>query len=120
MRKASREMNSDWALGVMRRAPYITVSFTRPDGTRYRGHGLYAAVSYDEGRTWETRRLLTDGRHELLNAGAWTQWFEADDTHAEPRGYLAATQTPDGMIHLVSSRFYYRFNLPWLEEVKGK
>ena len=94
--------------------------FTRPDGTRYRGHGLYAAVSYDEGRTWETRRLLTDGRHELLNAGAWTQWFEADDTHAEPRGYLAATQTPDGMIHLVSSRFYYRFNLPWLEEVKGK
>ena len=92
--------------------------FTRPDGTRYRGHGLYAAVSYDEGRTWETRRLLTDGRHELLNAGAWTQWFEADDTHAEPRGYLAGTQTPDGMIHIVSSRFYYRFNLPWLEEVK--
>lgn len=94
--------------------------FTRPDGTRFRGHGLYAAVSYDEGRTWDTRRLLTDGRQQLLNAGAWTQWFEADATHAEPRGYLAATQTPDGMIHLVSSRFYYRFNLPWLEEVKEK
>ena len=92
--------------------------FTDPDGHRFRGHGLYAAVSYDEGKTWDTRRLLTDGRRQLLNAGAWTQWFEADATHAEPRGYLAATQTPDGMIHLVSSRFYYRFNLAWLEAVK--
>ncbi len=35
MRKASREMNSDWALEVMRKAPYITVSFTKADGTAY-------------------------------------------------------------------------------------
>lgn len=35
MRKASREMDSAWALEVMRKAPYITVSFTRPDGTAY-------------------------------------------------------------------------------------
>ena len=26
-------MDSAWALEVMRKAPYITVSFTRPDGT---------------------------------------------------------------------------------------
>jgi hypothetical protein len=25
-----------------------------------------------------------------------------------------ATQTPDGAIHLISSRLHYRFNLPWL------
>ncbi len=35
MRKASREMDSQWALEVMRKAPYITVSFTRADGTAY-------------------------------------------------------------------------------------
>lgn len=35
MRKASREMGSSWALEVMRKAPYITVSFTRADGTAY-------------------------------------------------------------------------------------
>ena len=35
MRKASREMPAEWALEVMRKAPYITVSFTRPDGTAY-------------------------------------------------------------------------------------
>lgn len=94
--------------------------FTDADGKRFRGEGMFAAVSYDEGRTWTTRRLLTDGRHHFLNGGAWTQWFETDATHAEPRGYLAATQTPDNLIHLVSSRFHYVFNLAWLEEVKGK
>lgn len=35
MRKASREMDSSWALEVMRKAPYITVGFTRADGTAY-------------------------------------------------------------------------------------
>lgn len=35
MRKASREMDSQWALEVMRRAPYITVSFTRVDGSAF-------------------------------------------------------------------------------------
>lgn len=35
MRKVSREMDSRWALEIMRKAPYITVSFTRPDGTAY-------------------------------------------------------------------------------------
>lgn len=35
MRKKSREMDSRWALEVMRKAPYITVSFTRADGTAY-------------------------------------------------------------------------------------
>lgn len=28
-------MDSSWALEVMRKAPYITVSFTRPDGSAY-------------------------------------------------------------------------------------
>ena len=91
------------------------MTFTDSEGREYRGFGLFAALSYDEGKTWPVRKLLTDGERRLLNGGAWTQFFEMDGTHAEPRGYMAATQTPDNMIHLLSSRLYYSFNLAWLE-----
>lgn len=120
---------------VLRRlneGPLLLVSFTDhplrtpekergllfPDrsGNSYRGYGMYAALSYDEGKTWPVKKLLTDGVYRFLNGGAWTQFFEMDATHAEPRGYLAATQTPDNWIHLVSSRLYYRFNLAWLTQ----
>lgn len=47
MRKASREMDSQWALEVMRRAPYITVSFTRVDGSAY-GVPLSLACTSDD------------------------------------------------------------------------
>lgn len=35
MRKASRKQGSDWALEVFDKAPYVTVSMTRPDGSPY-------------------------------------------------------------------------------------
>lgn len=35
MRKADRAKDSDWALAVFDRAPYVTVSMMRPDGTPY-------------------------------------------------------------------------------------
>lgn len=92
--------------------------FTDAEGNTFKGYGLYAAVSFDEGKTWPVKRLITDGEYRLLNGGAWTQFFEMDATHAEPRGYLACTQTPDNMIHLISSRLHYRFNLAWLMEYK--
>ena len=40
-------MDSHWALEVMRKAPYITVSFTRPDGTAY-GVPLSLACTRDD------------------------------------------------------------------------
>ena len=92
------------------------MTFTAPDGSTFTGYGMYAALSYDEGLTWPVRRLLTDGSERFLNGGAWTGFFVADARHAEPRGYLAATQSPDNMIHLLSSRLHYRFNLAWLEK----
>ena len=91
------------------------MTFTDANGNSVRGYGAYVALSYDEGRTWPVCRLLTDGIERYLNGGAWTQFFVMDDTHAEPRGYLAATQSPDGMIHLLSSRIHYAFNLAWIE-----
>ncbi len=91
------------------------MTFTRADGSTFTGRGMYAAVSYDDGRTWPVRKLLTDSQSRRLSGGAWTGEFTMDETHAEPLGYLAATQTPDGTIHLLSSGLHYRFNLPWLE-----
>ena len=106
----------------LREGPILFVSFANegleskdPHGNVFRGFGLFAALSKDEGKTWPVRKLLTPGRG-TYNGGAWTKLFHADATHAEPKGYLAATQSPDGVIHLVSSALHYRFNLKWLEE----
>jgi hypothetical protein len=79
-------------------------------------NGLFVALSYDEGATWPVKKLLTDGKTRVLDGGAWTGTFTMDATHAEPKGYLACTQSPDGMIHLLSSRVHYRFNLRWIEK----
>lgn len=85
------------------------------DGAEFTGYGLFAAVSDDDGETWPNRRLLAPGGEpRTMDGGGNTHEFFADDTHAEPRGYLAITQTPDGIIHLLSSRNHYRFNLAWL------
>ena len=35
MRKAGRRRDAEWTLEVFDRAPYVTVSMTRPDGTPY-------------------------------------------------------------------------------------
>jgi hypothetical protein len=78
-------------------------------------NGLFVALSYDEGESWTVQKLLTDGKKRVLDGGAWTGKFTLDATHAEPKGYLACTQSPDGVIHLLSSRVHYRFNLAWLE-----
>lgn len=92
------------------------MEFYDKDGKEVKGYGMYAALSYDDGHTWPLRKLISDDEPRFLDGGAWTGFFESDATHAEPRGYLACTQTPDNIIHLVSSRLHYRFNLAWLEE----
>lgn len=91
------------------------MTFTDQDGNTFIGHGMYAALSFDEGETWPVRKLLTPGKGEF-NGGAHTGRFTATPTRAEHAGYLAATQTPNGMIHLISSRLYYCFNLAWLTQ----
>jgi formylglycine-generating enzyme required for sulfatase activity len=65
----------------------------------YTGIGLYAAVSYDEGKTWPHRRLIApEGK-----------------TIADINGYLAATQTRDGRIQLITSKDHYVLNLAWIK-----
>ena len=81
-----------------------------------KGYGMFVALSYDDGKSWPVRKLMTDGVERMLDGGAWTRGFVMDATHAEPRGYLAGVQTPDGTIHIISSRLHYRFNLAWVLE----
>ena len=66
MRKKSREMDSAWALEVMRRAPYITVSFTRPDGSAY-GVPLSLAGTED-GRVWYFHCALEGDKLDAMAA----------------------------------------------------
>ena len=49
MRKSKRERDEQWALDVFDRAPYVTVSFTRPDGTPY---GLPLSLVRSDRRTF--------------------------------------------------------------------
>lgn len=91
------------------------LTFSDQEGQPFEGHGMYAAVSFDDGATWPVRKLLTPGTGDW-DGGAHTKVFVASPTRAEHAGYLAATQTPDNTIHLISSRLHYRFNLAWLTQ----
>ena len=49
MRRADREMNAEFAFEVLDKAPYITVSFTRPDGQPY---GVPLSLARTDERTF--------------------------------------------------------------------
>jgi len=84
-------------------------------GKEIRVYGMFAALSFDEGKTWPLKRLITPGGPpKEIDGGGNTGRFTMDDTHAEPKGYLAATQTPDNVIHLITSKQHYAFNLQWI------
>ncbi len=91
------------------------MTFRGKDGQEFTGHGMFAALSTNEGLTWPVRKLLTPGAGEF-DGGGHTRQFTASPTQAEHAGYLAATQSPDGVIHLISSQLHYRFNLAWLNQ----
>jgi formylglycine-generating enzyme len=79
--------------------------------------GLFGALSFDEGETWPVRRLITDGGEPReVDGGGNTRKFIMSPVSAEPRGYMAGTQTPDGVIQLISSKQHYAFNSAWLRE----
>ena len=130
----------------LREGPLMLVSFSNtrhnhPFAKKYNGapgveshdlngklatvHGPFAALSFDDGKTWPVKRLLSAPKdaglgneiHKRFARRVTTNYkaFTLDEQHGEPFGYLAATQTPDGVIHLISSALYYRVNLAWLK-----
>lgn len=77
--------------------------------------GLFAAISYDEGKTWPIQRLISDDGKghtvETIDGKLFTMSYD----NAEPLGYVSAQQSPvDGIIHVISSRQHYQFNAKWL------
>lgn len=116
-------------LGLIRlnEGPLLLVSFEKnmtdiiSNGKKTKGIGMYAALSYDEGKTWPVRKLVTPGTgSRILDAPCNYRWGEEysllDSTHSERRGYLTVAQAPDGMIHLLSSGTHYSFNMKWITE----
>ena len=78
--------------------------------------GLFGALSFDEGKTWPARRLITDdGPARRVDGGGNTGVFTMSPTTSEPGGYMAGIQSPDGLIHLISSKQHYVFNVAWLK-----
>jgi len=69
------------------------VRTTDASGKKRRIVGLFGAVSYDEGKSWSKIRLISEER----------------------KGYLSVCQARNGLIHLVTSKNHYAFNLKWLQ-----
>jgi formylglycine-generating enzyme required for sulfatase activity len=73
--------------------------------------GLYAALSVDDGKTWPYKRLVTDDGPartiECTDGAAITM----SGRSSEYRGYLSACQGLDGLIHIISSRNHFAFNV---------
>ncbi|MEI9808041.1 MAG: SUMF1/EgtB/PvdO family nonheme iron enzyme [Bacteroidota bacterium] len=115
------------ALIRLKEGPLLLISFEQEmtdiisNGEKSRGIGMYATLSYDEGKTWPVKKLITPGEsNRILDAPCNNRWGEEfsllNKDHSERRGYLTADQAPDGMIHLLSSGTHYSFNLAWILE----
>jgi len=77
--------------------------------------GLFGSLSFDEGETWPVRRLISDDGPGRPVETTDDVMFTLSISSAEPRGYLSVCQAADGVIHLISSRQHYAFNLTWLK-----
>jgi len=76
--------------------------------------GLFAAVSTDEGKTWPYKRLVSDDG-PTRDIETMDGHPVAMDSHfSEFVGYLSVCQTANNLIHVLSSRNHYTFNLKWL------
>ena len=110
----------------LREGPILFVSFagerrdpeamliTDVSGERRPVTGLFAALSFDEGDTWPNMRPVSDdgpgSELETMDGHPFTMGFSS----AEPGGYLSVCQAPNGLVHLISSRLHYSFNMSWL------
>ncbi len=111
------------ALLRLREGPILLASFARAmevrdaSGKARTVRGLFAALSFDEGETWPARRPVTDGGPPREVETTDGDLFTLDPSRWEPRGYLSVCQAKDGVIHLISSREHYAFNLAWAKSL---
>jgi len=95
-------------------APEAPVMVTDSLGNRHRVGELFGALSFDGGKTWPYKRVISpDGppiTAECTDGGAVT----LSGLSSEHRGYMSVCQGLDGVINLISSREHYAFNMKWL------
>lgn len=89
------------------------MTMTDGDGQVTECSGLFAALSFDEGRSWPVMRLISDGSGRKVFTRK-NKTYEMTATRSEGNGYLASCQSADGVIHIVSNRVEYALNLKWL------
>lgn len=88
---------------------------TDSSGNQRSVSGLFGALSFDEGETWKNIRLITDDKPDHEVEAMDGRLFIMNSSNAEPAGYLSVCQSAVGIIHLISSRQHYAFNLAWLK-----
>jgi hypothetical protein len=109
----------------LKEGPILLASFARdvrrfePDAkaqvSRYVTN-MFAAVSFDEGKTWPVRRVISDNKPDHAVFTMDEGRVRMSPIRSEPLGYLSICQTQDGLVHLVSSINHYAFNLAWLKQ----
>jgi formylglycine-generating enzyme required for sulfatase activity len=90
------------------------IIITDKAGKKREVRGLFAAVSEDDGETWNVKLVTDDGpgRPGMTTNGGY---FAFSQRNSEYRGYMSACQAPNGLIHLITSFSHYAFNLKWLK-----
>jgi len=91
------------------------MSITDASGKQRKVTGMFAALSYDDGKTWPHIRLVSHDGPDTTVETMDGRPFKLGFGSAEPGGYNSICQAANGVIHLISSRQHYEFNLKWLE-----
>jgi len=106
----------------LREGPLCFVSFagdgitiTDTSGSAREVKGMFAALSYDDGKTWANIRLVSHDGPDTTVETMDGRPFQLGFSSAEPGGYNSICQAANGVIHLISSRQHYSFNLKWLQ-----
>jgi formylglycine-generating enzyme required for sulfatase activity len=91
------------------------VYVTDVSGKKREVSGIFAALSYDGGQTWPDIRLITDDGPDREFISTDRSVFTMGLNSAEPKGYFSICQAKNGLIHLISSKNLYTFNLKWAQ-----
>jgi formylglycine-generating enzyme required for sulfatase activity len=95
----------------------INVTVPTTSGDHRTVFGLFAAVSEDDGRSFVHYKLISaveGGAEPVPTNSSDDSLFSMSATQGEPAGYCSAKQVAGGMIHAITSRNHYGFNLAWL------
>ncbi|HEY9137704.1 MAG TPA: SUMF1/EgtB/PvdO family nonheme iron enzyme, partial [Terriglobus sp.] len=76
---------------------------------------LCICVSYDEGKTWPVRRVLSNETGDRGITGMSNGRVYLGPGYGEPTAYCSIVQARNGVIHVLSSMNHYAFNLKWVE-----